>query len=420
MKRHILQAHRILMRIINEGAYSNMAFYGEDVSDMATLLVYGVLECNVRSDCILSQLVQKKPQKPVYILLKIGVYALENLTDVPAFAIVSECVEAAKAIGKGGASGFVNAVLKKVAAGAYSLPCENESGYLSVKYSKPQWFIDKLEAQYGYDAMLQIISAKSNRLEHVRVNGRLTDVANVLEALREDGAQRSEVGGITVRGTDSVKRLFDKGLITYQSPSSMLAVQALGLKDTDVMLDICSAPGGKAVYASELCKAVTACELHPHRIALIEKYKKRMKADNVTAVKFDATVYNKSWQDKFDCVLADVPCSCFGTFLKHPDVFLTRDGQDIPSLAATQMLILQNAAKYVRSGGVLVYSTCTLFDEENTNIVNKLLSQGGFELEHISALDALDSGKYKDNNGAVQILPHGGYDGFYIAKLRKE
>ena len=118
-------------------------------------------------------------------------------------------------------------------------------------------------------------------------------------------------------------------------------------------------------------------------------------------------------------MIVDLPRSCFGTFLKHPDVFLSRDGADIAKLSATQKLILSNAAKYVKKGGVIVYSTCTLFDEENGSVVKSLIDKGGFALERISATEAIDGGKYKDNNGSVQILPHGEYDGFYIARLRK-
>lgn len=423
MKKHILQAYRILTRIFEDGTYSNMALYDENVSEMATLLVYGVLENNLRTEYIISRLADKKPQKSVAVLLKIGIYALENLTDVPKFAIVSECVEAAKAIGKGGVGGFVNAVLKRVANGDYRLPESGDKNYLSVTYSKPQWFIDKLQKQYGYDTMIEIISAKSAPFEHIRINTRVTNVDYVLSALKQSGekAELSEVGGLTVRVSKTVKKLFDGGYVTYQSPSSMIAVQALSPNDGDNVLDVCSAPGGKAVYASELCRQgkVTACELYPHRMQLIEKYKKRMRADNVNAVRYDATVFNPEWEEKFDCVLADVPCSCFGTFLKHPDVFLSRGKDDINEICLTQRAILKNAARYVKPHGTLVYSTCTLFKEENGDAVSELCDKGGFEPVKITCINDVDNGRYADNDGTVQILPHGVYDGFYVAKLRK-
>ena len=423
MKKYFLEAHRILTKVYSDGTYSNMAFYGSDTKDMTTKLVYGVLETDVRSEYIISALVDKTPQRAVKLMLKIGIYALENLTDVPDFAIVSECVEATKAIGKGGASGFVNAVLKKVAKKQYPLPAEDNKIYLSVTYSKPQWFVDKLIKQYGKDIAIDILSAQSDHLEHIRVNTRRGDMDKVISELKRanESYTLSEVGGIIARGTATVKRMFDDGLVTYQSTSSMLAVQALEVGECDSVLDLCSAPGGKAVYISELCPKgkVTACELHPHRVSLIEKYKKRMRAVGVVAAQYDATKLNEKWINAFDRVLVDVPCSCFGTFLKHPDVFLSREEADIAKLSATQKQILSNAAQYVKKDGVLVYSTCTLFDEENGAVVNSLLDKGGFALEKITAAEVIDSGKYKDNTGSIQILPHGEYDGFYIARLRK-
>lgn len=424
MRKHIDSAYKILSKVYQDGTYSNMAFLGERVSDMSTRLVYGTLEEDVKIDYILSQLIEKKPQKSVLTLLKIGTYALLNLSDVPKFAIVSECVEVAKSNGKGGASGFINAVLKKVADGKYSLPKESDENYLSVKYSKPQWFCDKLEKQYGKEVARIILSAKSTTLEHIRINSRMATESDVEFLLKKNKTdfKRSDVGGYIVKANDTVRHMFDKGLVTFQSPSSILAVKALGVTDGAQILDICSAPGGKAVYMSELCPhgKVVACDLYPHRVALIQKYKNRMHTPNVKAVQADACVLNEEWKDAFDFVLCDAPCSCLGTFKKHPDVFLNKDESCISELAATQRQILENAAKYLKVSGAMVYSTCTLFEEENENVVHDFLEKNvDFVLEHISGLEKIDGGKYLDNKGMIQILPHDEYDGFFIAKIRK-
>ena len=199
MRKHINSALKILTKVFSEGTYSNMAFYGEDVSDMTTKLVYGVLENNIQLEYVLGSLMQKKPQNVVYVLLKIGTYALMNLTDVPKFAIVSECVEVAKMNGKGGASGFVNAVLKKVADGKYTLVNENEENYLSIKYSKPQWFIDKTIERYGRESVIAMLQEPYDALEHIRVNSRLAtceDVEKCLEKHKEK-YQKTDVGGYT-------------------------------------------------------------------------------------------------------------------------------------------------------------------------------------------------------------------------------
>lgn len=424
MRKHIDSAYKILSKVYQDGTYSNMAFLGERVSDMSTRLVYGTLEENVKIDYILSQLIEKKPQKSVLTLLKIGTYALLNLTDVPKFAIVSECVEVAKSNGKGGASGFINAVLKKVADGKYSLPKESDENYLSVTYSKPQWFCDKLEKQYGKEVARIILSAKSTTLEHIRINSRMATESDVEFLLKKNKTdfKKSDVGGYIVKANDAVRHMFDKGLVTFQSPSSILAVKALGVTDGAQILDICSAPGGKAVYMSELCPhgKVVACDLYPHRVALIQKYKNRMHTPNVKAVQADACVLNEEWKDAFDFVLCDAPCSCLGTFKKHPDVFLNKDESCISELATTQRQILENAAKYLKVGGAIVYSTCTLFKEENENVVHDFLEKNvDFVLEHISGLEKIDGGKYLDNKGMIQILPHDEYDGFFIAKIRR-
>ena len=424
MRKHIDSAYKILSKVYQDGTYSNMAFLAERVSDMSTRLVYGTLEENVKIDYILSQLIEKKPQKSVLTLLKIGTYALLNLSDVPKFAIVSECVEVAKSNGKGGASGFINAVLKKVADGKYSLPKESDENYLSVTYSKPQWFCDKLEKQYGKEVARIILSAKSTTLEHIRINSRMASESDVEFLLKKNKTdfKKSDVGGYIVKANDTVRHMFDKGLVTFQSPSSILAVKALGVTDGAQILDICSAPGGKAVYMSELCPhgKVIACDLYPHRVALIQKYKNRMHTPNVKAVQADACVLNEEWKDAFDFVLCDAPCSCLGTFKKHPDVFLNKDESCISELAATQRKILENAAKYLKVSGAMVYSTCTLFEEENENVVHDFLEKNvDFVLEHISGLEKIDGGKYLDNKGMIQILPHDEYDGFFIAKIRR-
>ncbi len=424
MRKHIDSAYKILSKVYQDGTYSNMAFLGERVSDMSTRLVYGTLEENVKIDYILSQLIEKKPQKSVLTLLKIGTYALLNLSDVPKFAIVSECVEVAKSNGKGGASGFINAVLKKVADGKYSLPKESDENYLSVTYSKPQWFCDKLEKQYGKEVARSILSAKSTTLEHIRINSRMATESDVEFLLKKNKTdfKKSDVGGYIVKANDAVRHMFDKGLVTFQSPSSILAVKALGVTDGAQILDICSAPGGKAVYMSELCPhgKVVACDLYPHRVALIQKYKNRMHTPNVKAVQADACVLNEEWKDAFDFVLCDAPCSCLGTFKKHPDVFLNKGESCISELATTQRQILENAAKYLKVGGAMVYSTCTLFEEENENVVHDFLEKNvDFVLEHVSGLEKIDGGKYLDNKGMIQILPHDEYDGFFIAKIRR-
>ena len=142
-----------------------------------------------------------------------------------------------------------------------------------------------------------------------------------------------------------------------------------------------------------------------------------MHTPNVKAVQADATKYNEEWKNEFDFVLVDAPCSCLGTYRKHPDVFLTRKEEDLQNLAKTQLAILKNAGKYLKVGGAAVYSTCTLFREENDDVVDEFLKDDCFAIEKIN-LD-FDDEDFNDNDGRIRILPHDEYDGFYIAKIRR-
>jgi 16S rRNA (cytosine967-C5)-methyltransferase len=140
---------------------------------------------------------------------------------------------------------------------------------------------------------------------------------------------------------------------------------------------------------------------------------------NVKAMVFDTSKFNADWEGKFDYVLLDAPCSCFGTFRKHPDVFLSRDESDVFELAKTQKEILKNAVRYLKSGGTLVYSTCTIFDEENGEIVSSVLEEGNYALDKITFENDVLNAKFQ-NEGTISILPHEEYDGFYIAKIRRK
>ena len=315
----------------------------------------------------------KRPKKQVETLLKIGVYALLYIDNIPDYAIVSECVEAARSIGKEGACGFINAVLKRVARREYVLPAPSDENYLSVHYSVPEWFARRLVEEYGRQRAESVLEDKGTECVHLRVNTRISSndaVKKLLDAHAQEYVL-SAAGGLLTRVTPLVRSLFAEGVVTYQSPSSMLAVQGLAPGGRTEILDLCSAPGGKAVYASELAPAaiVTACDVHPHRIELIKKYASRMHADNVRPVLSDATVFEPRFEERFDFVMADVPCTCFGTYKKHPDVFLQRGEEAIAKLAATQKRILDNAVRYLKKGGVLVYSTCTFAPEENEGVI---------------------------------------------------
>lgn len=414
MRKYIDGALKILTKVFDDGSYSNRALSTDKTSDMTTKLVYGVLERNVEIEWVLSSLVKKQPKGKINTILKIGTYALLHLDNVPHFAIVSECVEVAKSNGLKGQSGFVNAVLKKVSRKEFSLPTD-EKRSLSVKYSLPMWFIDRLFAEYDKKDVIKLFEKEFSTKESIRINSKhnFDEIKERLEKEKVDFSVK-EYGTIMASAdSKTVKDMFNSGWITFQAVSSMKAVYALGIKGKNKILDLCSAPGGKAVLMGELSPEsdIVACDLHKHRVDLIDKYTKRMEVDNVVPTLNDATKFRKDWENKFDYVLVDAPCSCFGTYKKHPDVFLNREYKHSVELSKLQKTILENAIKYTKKGGIIVYSTCTLFDVENIDVVRSILDK--------AELVNFDCDGLPNDKAYIRLLPDDGSDGFFIARLRK-
>ncbi len=409
MRRYILRSLDILEKVFKEHEFSDEAMRGRPLADMTAKITLGVLENNIKIEKIINSLVERKPQNTVFILLKIGVYCLIWLDNVPKYAIVSECVEAVKSRGKAASAGFVNAILKKVASGEYPKNfAPNE------ELSLPKWFFDRVKAEYPEFAQ-DIFSNRGDEREHIRVNARYSS-DKVKSRLKNAGEEfeESPVGGLFVKMSDTVKDMFREGNITFQSPSSILAVNAIGLGAGDSVLDLCAAPGGKSVLAAEKAKEVLACDVNPKRVRLVDSYIKRMGAKNVSSMLWDATVYNPKWKAAFDVVIVDAPCSCFGTYKKHPDVFLSRGEEDIAALKKLQMSILTQAVKYVKTQGRLLFSTCTMFFDENGSNAEFVEQLG---LKHIPL--TLPAVKAVADGRGTQIMPTDGFDGFYLALFER-
>lgn len=415
-------SYDILSKIYREKTYSSLALYRvlekEPEADLIYKIVLGVLDHNVELEYIISNLTQKSPQTAVKIILKQGIFCIKYMDSLPDYAVINNHVELTKIIGKKQVSGFVNAVLKKVARGEYSLPDEkNKIEYYNVKYSKPVWLVEKLIADYGENTAVNIMSAAPYELTHIRVNTLKISNSELENYLKSNDIEflPSEAGGYLLKLTAKIKQLFNEGKITYQSITSMFAVSALDVKNHQKVLDICSAPGGKsALIAEQNCDGtVLACDLYPHRISLVNSYAKRMGIKNIQTQVMDATEFEPVMVKQFDRVLADVPCSALGIIRKQPDILLNRKSEDINDLKQLQLTILNNASAYLKKGGILVYSTCTITKEENTETVNEFLSQHPeFKLDKINL-------NYK-NNGTIQFLPAGAVDGFFIAKFVRE
>ena len=308
-------------------------------------------------------------------------------------------VKLVKAIGKPHLSGFINATLKR-SIGKSFVP-QDKVERLSVDTSTPLWITKKVVKQYKDDATT-ILSHKPTTKTHARCNSLKWDKSEFCEYFKD--FEQSEVGGVYVEPNDGIKSLFSDGKITYQSPYSMkictLAVEGEGKK----ILDTCSAPGGKSIYMSELTNStITAFDIHPHRVELIKKYSSRMGA-KVDAVVQDATEFISKYAEIFDVVLCDVPCSGIGVRYSKPDVLLNRQESDIPELCKLQESILDTSSRYVKVGGVVVYSTCTIFEEENERVIKRFIqSHPEFSVEKVM----------KSTPGV------NGDEGFFAVKLRR-
>lgn len=412
----LIKVYNILDNVLIKGAYSTLELSkdkDEETHRTITRIVYGVLDNNIKYDYYISQLVSSRPKNKIRIILKIGMYCIYHMNSMPAYAVVDNCVEMTRKIGKKETTGFINAVLKKAIDYKYSYP-KDKKAYLSVFYSKPQFLVDYYIDRYGIVKAEEILSSKPYELEHIRYNSLKIDEKTFIKRLKENNIDyiKSKAGGFFVRNDKAIIEMFNQGIITYQSMTSMLVVQAMELRDNSKILDTCSAPGGKAVYMAELSPSseVIACDIHPHRIELINKYTKRMGVNNVKALINDALTVNNDYIDLFDYVLCDVPCSGLGLINKKPDIMLNNSLSDIVKLSDMQYNILSVSSQYVKSGGVLVYSTCTTIIDENEAVVNKFLqSNKAYRLDGIRG---------QDGQAMVNYLPdNSGQDGYFIARM---
>ncbi len=419
MNNAFLKSFTVLHQVYVDRAFSAIALNEVlsrcDNRDKAlvTKIVYGVLEKDIRLTYVLSRFVRKMPKGDVLLYLKMGAYCLSELS-LPVYTVVNDMAELSKMSADKRIVGFVNATLKAVAKGIGDFddypsdPIER----LCALYSYPEWALRKLTKDYGEQTAEQIVSYVSDKRTTVRFVYPIT------------ASQVSERFGVQAEQT-----LFDafyvKGNLpsdspdcTAQSLSSMAIARICAslTEENGSFLDCCAAPGGKSVYVKQLkpSLSVTSCDVYPHRVNLIKSYAKRMNA-SLNAVCRDMSQPFEQWNDAFDTVLCDVPCSGFGVVDSRPDIKLFRQNKDISDLMKVQYAILDNCSRFVKAGGTLVYSTCTVFDNENGQIVRKFLKEhGDFGYGKI----VLPQCPSADGQNFYQFLPHkDGMQGFFVAVL---
>ncbi|MFD2171448.1 16S rRNA (cytosine(967)-C(5))-methyltransferase RsmB [Tumebacillus lipolyticus] len=435
----------VLLAIEERGAYSNLALANalkrarlsaRDVG-LTTELVYGTVGRLNTLDYYLAPALKTplhKLEPWVRNLLRLTAYQLYFLERIPAFAAINEAVEIAKRRGRK-ASGFVNGVLRGVLRNQQQvkLPSKEKSWvrHTALQHSHPEWMVKSWERAFGREETEALCEANNERPAlSLRVNSHRLTRAELLQELQEQeiAAHPSPVtpfGIILHEGLD-VTRLpaFQAGRCTVQDESSMLVAQALDPQPRERILDCCAAPGGKTTHLAELMGdegEVVAVDVHDHKIELIENVAARL---GLTSIRTWAGDIRRVVTEAgtFDRILLDAPCSGLGVIKRKPDLKWRKFPEDIHEIASLQRDLLNTVAKALRSGGVLVYSTCTIMPEENIEVVRSFLAaHPDFEADSIAEhLPATVHGAIVDGC-AVQLMPQQfDSDGFFIARLRRK
>ena len=401
----------ILTKVYSDGAHLKQAiadtYIEEQYRSRTVKIVYGVLENDGYFEFCIRHYADKAPKLAVRTILKISLYMLLYM-DKKRYMVTDCAVELCKKLGKSGVSGFVNAFLRRFDKAAVDKALPKGNAGEAVKVSYPAYAYDKLKKEYG-DRAQAIAAAKS-----AGVSVRFVKNADGYLQKPHITTPFSEKYGHYIFENFPRDDGFDNGDYTFQSVGSIAICDCVDACEN--MLDACAAPGGKSVLLAGKCKAVTSFELHEHRVELIKAYKTRMRAENITERQKDSAVFDESYEEKFDGVLCDVPCSGFGTVSENPDIKLFRKAEDLSALAKSQTAILATCSRYVQKGGALYYSTCSVFEEENDKIVGAFLkTHTNFSVETIESPLPHDKKKY-----GLQFLPDTAYGaGFYVCKLVK-
>ncbi len=438
-------ALKILYDVSEKSAYSNISVnkylecseLREIDRAFATELAYGTVKWLIEIDYIMdrfSSVKLKKLSPWIKNILRMGIYQLLHTDRVPVSAACNTSVELAKRYGHQASSRFVNGVLRNISRSRENIPYPDKSDivrHLSIVYSHPEELVALWVARFG--AMFTediLISNNSVPDFSVRVNTLNTSREELLAALEKEGCKAREgkylKEAVILENPSSITKLeaFQKGYFTVQDESSMLSSVILEPEEGQLAVDVCSAPGGKSTHMAQLMNnrgTVLARDIHPHKLKLVESTAIRLGIDIIKTELFDAEKLDEELIGKADRVLVDAPCTGLGIIRKKPDIKYSQNISGQGDLIRLQRKILSNASKYVKPGGYLVYSTCTIQQEENIDNVRAFLGENkGFKL---AAFGNIIPDKLKGSTaqeGFIQLYPNiDKTDGFFISKLVK-
>ena len=421
-----------------EGAWSNGVLKEYIVRDrldgrdaaLAARLCYGVLQNRNKLDFYLKQLLTGKIKDlhpVIHDILHLGLYQIYGMDRIPESAAVNESVDLAKKYCKKQrfAPGLVNGVLRNAVKTKGTL---KEPASLEDKYSHPWELIKLLRDYVGKERIEMMLKANNGAPSTtVQVNTLKISADELQFRLEGEGVTAVPHGWMTdclvLSGTGDLEKLasFKEGLFYVQDPAAKLSVLCAELPKEEIrMLDCCSAPGGKSFAASVATDGkaqIISCDVHEHKVGLIRNGADRLGFGNITAQLRDATENVAQWNDSMDALICDVPCSGYGIIRKKPDIRY-KNAEDMADLPLLQLQILKNQSRYVKKGGVLIYSTCTLVRAENEGVVEAFLNENTeFTLEPLPLPDNFP----KNESGMLALVP-GEYDtdGFFIARLRRK
>ncbi len=436
-------ALKILYDVSENSAYSNIAvnkyLEGRELREIdrafATDLAYGTVKWLIEIDYIIDKYSSVKLRKLspwIRNILRLGIYQLLHTDKIPVSAACNTSVDLAKRYGHQASSRFVNAVLRNIARNSRNIPYPDKSDiaqYLSIVYSHPKELIECWLRLFGAEFTESLLESNNQVPDFsVRVNTLKTNREALIEALNEEDCKAGEgrylEEAVILDSPSSITKLdaFQKGYFTVQDESSMLSSVVLEPSEGQLVVDVCSAPGGKATHLAQLMKnkgAVLARDIHPHKLKLIESTAARLGIEIIKTELLDAAKLDEDLIGKADRVLVDAPCTGLGIIRKKPDIKYSRNLSEQKAIVGLQRQILANAAKYVKPGGYIVYSTCTIQPEENLENVMAFLEENrDYKLAGFKELlpETLEAKTAQD--GYIQLYPNKNKtDGFFISKI---
>ncbi len=439
-------ASQVIMEIEKNNAFSNIALQkalkangamSEKDRAFVTENVNGALRNIIYIDHVINSFssVKTEKMKPwILSVLRISVYEIIFM-NVPSSAAVNEAVKLVKEKGLGKLSGFVNGVLRNISRDYENVKMPDKEKefpeYISIKYSHPLWLVKMWISYYGKDFTEKLCMANSlSPKVSLSVNTTKVSQSELIEILKNEGmeAEKAKYSPTTVyvskTGNLLKSKAFKDGLFFVQDESSAIAAAVLSPKKGDTVLDVCSAPGGKTMAMAcimENTGHIVSRDIYDHKLELIEETANRLGISIVETENKDASSKYEEDCEKYDCVLIDAPCSGLGLLRKKADIRLKKSGKDIDGLIDIQRSILSSSASYVKKGGYLLYSTCTLSKKENMGNVKWFCDN--FDFEQADITENLPDG-LKDSildKGMIELYPSiHGTDGFFISKLKRK